>query len=109
VRERRPGTRHAERVEKRPGSKRCWRAAYTGRKSFRGGDDYTTCVVSCLLYTHSACIHYLKMTTYIPSLTLPSTIFENAALSVLFPIVAGTAVGFSTQRKDRKTTIIHSS
>ena len=39
------------------------------------------------------------MTTYIPSLTLPSAIFENAALSVLFPIVAGTAVGFSTQRK----------
>jgi benzodiazapine receptor len=43
------------------------------------------------------------MTTYIPSLTLPSVIFENAALSVLLPIAAGTAVGFSTQRK----TIIH--
>jgi benzodiazapine receptor len=42
------------------------------------------------------------MTTYIPSLTLPAAIFENAALSVLFPIVAGTAVGFSTQRKDRR-------
>lgn len=41
----------------------------------------------------------INMTTYIPSLTLPSAIFENAALSVLFPIVAGTAVGFSTQRK----------
>ena len=40
------------------------------------------------------------MTTYIPSLTLPSAIFENAAISVLFPIVAGTAVGFSTQRKN---------
>jgi benzodiazapine receptor len=39
------------------------------------------------------------MTTYIPSLTLPSVIFENAALSVLLPIAAGTAVGFSTQRK----------
>jgi hypothetical protein len=39
------------------------------------------------------------MTTYIPTLTLPSVIFENAALSVFFPIVAGTAVGFSTQRK----------
>ncbi|GAB7328351.1 hypothetical protein MBLNU13_g00341t1 [Cladosporium sp. NU13] len=37
------------------------------------------------------------MTTYIPSLTLPSAIFENAAISILFPIVAGTAVGFSTQ------------
>ena len=41
----------------------------------------------------------VNMTTYIPSLTLPSAIFENAAISVLFPIVAGTAVGFSTQRK----------
>ena len=40
-----------------------------------------------------------SMTTYIPSLTLPSVIFENAALSVLLPIAAGTAVGFSTQRK----------
>jgi benzodiazapine receptor len=40
------------------------------------------------------------MTTYIPSLTLPSVIFENAALSVLLPIAAGTAVGFSTQRKN---------
>ena len=40
------------------------------------------------------------MTTYIPSLTLPSVIFENAALSVLLPIAAGTAVGFSTQRMD---------
>jgi len=45
------------------------------------------------------------MTTYIPSLTLPSVIFGNAALSVLLPIAAGTAVGFSTQRKD----IMHSS
>jgi benzodiazapine receptor len=48
------------------------------------------------------------MTTYIPSLTLPSIIFENAALSVLFPIVAGTAVGFSTQRKHdiHSTTVV---
>jgi hypothetical protein len=47
----------------------------------------------------------INMTTYIPSLTLPSAIFENAALSVLFPIVAGTAVGFSTQRKDMETSV----
>lgn len=46
------------------------------------------------------------MTTYIPSLTLPSAVFENAALSVLFPIVAGTAVGFSTQRKDNITAAV---
>lgn len=50
-----------------------------------------------------------KMTTYIPSLTLPSAIFENAAISVLFPIVAGTAVGFSTQRKDNETAAVWNS
>jgi hypothetical protein len=72
--------------------------------------ETTTLRALCpVYYTHFACIHYFKMTTYIPSLTLPSAIFENAALSVLFPIVAGTAVGFSTQRKDRETTIIYSS
>lgn len=38
------------------------------------------------------------MTAYIPSLTLPSFIFENAAASILLPIAAGTAVGFSTRR-----------
>lgn len=42
------------------------------------------------------------MTTYIPSLTLPSAVFDNAAISVLLPIAAGTAVGFSTQRKNRE-------
>jgi hypothetical protein len=45
------------------------------------------------------------MTTYIPSLTLPSVIFENAALSVLLPIAAGTAVGFSTQRKTNNSPV----
>lgn len=39
-----------------------------------------------------------NMTTYIPSLTLPSFIFENAAASILLPVAAGTAVGFSTRR-----------
>lgn len=39
------------------------------------------------------------MTTYIPSLTLPSAIFANPAISTLLPIAAGTAVGFSTQPK----------
>ena len=39
------------------------------------------------------------MTTYIPSLTLPPFIFEQPAVSVLVPVVLGTAVGFSMQRE----------
>ena len=36
------------------------------------------------------------MTTYIPSLTLPSWAFHNPAASILLPIAMGTAVGFAT-------------
>jgi translocator protein len=39
------------------------------------------------------------MTSYIPSLTLPSAIFANPAVSILLPVALGTAVGFSMQRK----------
>ena len=39
------------------------------------------------------------MTTYIPSLTLPAFAFEQPLVSVLLPVAAGTAIGFSTQRK----------
>lgn len=38
------------------------------------------------------------MTTYIPYLTIPREVFENAAASVLLPIALGTGVGFSTRR-----------
>jgi benzodiazapine receptor len=38
------------------------------------------------------------MTTYIPQLTLPQTVFDNPALSILLPIALGTAVGFSVRR-----------
>ncbi|KAL5414475.1 hypothetical protein PMIN03_003178 [Paraphaeosphaeria minitans] len=37
------------------------------------------------------------MTTYIPSLTLPNFVFENPAVAILLPVLAGTAVGFSTR------------
>ncbi|KAF2270595.1 TspO/MBR-related protein [Lojkania enalia] len=37
------------------------------------------------------------MTTYVPSLTLPKFVFEQPAVSVLFPVVCGTAVGYSTR------------
>ncbi|KAK5663627.1 hypothetical protein OQA88_4058 [Cercophora sp. LCS_1] len=40
------------------------------------------------------------MTTYIPNLTLPSTVFHNAAYSTLLPIALGTAVGYSTRPED---------
>lgn len=42
----------------------------------------------------------IKMTSYIPSLTLPGFIFEQPALAVLLPIGAGTAVGFNTRPKE---------
>lgn len=45
------------------------------------------------------------MTTYIPSLTLPSAVFENPASSILLPIALGTAVGFGTRRKKNPTLI----
>ena len=39
------------------------------------------------------------MTTYIPSITIPTAVFQHPAASVLLPIALGTAVGFSTRRK----------
>lgn len=38
------------------------------------------------------------MTTYIPSLTIPSAVLQHPAASVLLPIALGTAVGFGTRR-----------
>ncbi|KAK0657650.1 TspO/MBR-related protein [Cercophora newfieldiana] len=42
------------------------------------------------------------MTTYIPALTLPSSIFNSAAASIAFPIALGTAVGYSTRHTKRQ-------
>ncbi|RFU34342.1 hypothetical protein B7463_g1995, partial [Scytalidium lignicola] len=39
------------------------------------------------------------MTTFIPSLTLPASVFANPAASVLLPIAVGSAVGFSVRRR----------
>jgi hypothetical protein len=39
------------------------------------------------------------MTTYIPSLTLPNFIFEQPAVAILLPVVAGAAIGYSTRRE----------
>lgn len=37
------------------------------------------------------------MTTYIPQLTLPQTIFNNPALSILLPVALGTGIGYLTR------------
>ncbi|TEA15093.1 Translocator protein-like protein [Colletotrichum sidae] len=44
------------------------------------------------------------MTTFIPALTLPAQVFQNAAASVLLPVALGTAVGYSTRPKDTQNT-----
>ncbi|KAM0296311.1 hypothetical protein HYE67_009004 [Fusarium culmorum] len=41
------------------------------------------------------------MTTYIPALTLPDSVFLKPALSVLLPIGLGTAVGFSATQTQK--------
>ncbi|KAI7351902.1 TspO/MBR-related protein [Hortaea werneckii] len=46
------------------------------------------------------------MTTYIPSLTLPSIAFEHPVAAILLPIAAGTAVGFSTRPKETQRTYL---
>lgn len=50
--------------------------------------------------------HFRTMTTYIPSLTLPAVLFENAASSILLPVAAGTAIGFSTRPKETQKTYL---
>jgi translocator protein len=39
------------------------------------------------------------MTTYIPSLTLPSVIFEQPAVAILVPLALGNIIGYATRRK----------
>lgn len=38
------------------------------------------------------------MTTFIPSLTLPAVLFQTPAVAILFPIVLGSAVGYTVSR-----------
>lgn len=46
------------------------------------------------------------MTTYIPSLTLPASLFQHPAAAILLPVAAGTAVGFSTRPKENQNTYL---
>lgn len=39
------------------------------------------------------------MTSYIPSLTLPSQVFAEPAVSILLPIVLGSGIGYVVSRK----------
>ena len=39
------------------------------------------------------------MTSYIPSITLPSQVFAQPAASILLPIALGTGIGFAVRRK----------
>lgn len=51
-------------------------------------------VFDIALQTHSA------MTTYLSSLTLPAFIFEQPAASILLPVIAGSAIGYSLSPKE---------
>ncbi|GAB7357056.1 hypothetical protein MBLNU459_g7875t1 [Dothideomycetes sp. NU459] len=44
------------------------------------------------------------MTTYIPSLTLPSLVFEHPAAAILLPVALGTGVGYSMRPKETQST-----
>ncbi|OAQ72658.1 translocator protein [Pochonia chlamydosporia 170] len=46
------------------------------------------------------------MTTYIPSLTIPSAVLQHPAASVLLPIALGTAVGFGTRPAETQKTYL---
>ncbi|KAJ9139098.1 TspO/MBR family protein [Pleurostoma richardsiae] len=46
------------------------------------------------------------MTTYIPALTLPHSVFANPAASILLPIALGTAVGYSTRPTETQRTYL---
>ncbi|KAK3117940.1 hypothetical protein LTR53_000232 [Teratosphaeriaceae sp. CCFEE 6253] len=43
------------------------------------------------------------MTTYIPSLTLPTILFSNPAAAILLPVLAGSLIGFSIRPKEPKS------
>ncbi|MCJ1388093.1 hypothetical protein MMC18_000937 [Xylographa bjoerkii] len=46
------------------------------------------------------------MTSYIPSITLPSQVFAQPAASILLPIALGTGVGYATRPVDTRDTYL---
>ncbi|CAI6095609.1 unnamed protein product [Clonostachys chloroleuca] len=46
------------------------------------------------------------MTTYIPSITIPSQVFLNPSASILLPVVLGTSIGYATGRAGTQKTYL---
>jgi benzodiazapine receptor len=46
------------------------------------------------------------MTTYIPHLTLPAALFQNAAASILLPVAAGASVGYAVRPTETQKTYL---
>ncbi|TKA56071.1 hypothetical protein B0A55_12125 [Friedmanniomyces simplex] len=46
------------------------------------------------------------MTTHMPSLTLPTILFQQPAAAILLPVAIGTAIGFSTRPADTQKTYL---
>ena len=73
--------------------------------AFPFGQGPLSRAVACVAQVHVDPLPLLQltliaaMTTYIPSLTLPNFVFENPAVSILLPLVCGTATGFAISRK----------
>ncbi|KAG9231174.1 putative translocator protein like protein [Amylocarpus encephaloides] len=46
------------------------------------------------------------MTSFIPAITIPASVFANPAASILLPIALGTAVGYSCRPKETQKTYL---
>jgi benzodiazapine receptor len=46
------------------------------------------------------------MTTYIPSITIPTSVFQSPAASILLPVTLGLAVGYGTGRSQTQSTYL---
>ena len=73
----------------------CWRESHGARPTDMRPRMFTP--FSLLQRNFALSRKHPKM-SYIPSITLPSIIFEKPAASILLPVALGTAVGFSTSR-----------
>lgn len=49
------------------------------------------------------------MSAYVPSMTLPSMLFEQPAAAILLPVALGTAVGFSNKRESLEVPVLDAS
>nr|POF26110.1 translocator protein like [Quercus suber] len=72
-------------------------------------------VLTSDIFDHSAFLEHIdslghhklaKMTTYIPSITLPTILFANPYAAILAPVAAGTAIGYATRPKQTQKTYL---